>query len=135
MAVDPEFEDLAPVRVDSERSSIPATSSAIRILQAERLRLVFIRENFRVTCPIYHRIERFLGGPVAQMILQLLLEAHPRSAMAGALIKHTLDVIGQRNGGEQVLGEHPFAALRVEIGEAARGRIQQDVTLLDLAEA
>ena len=90
-----------------------------RVFQAEHLGLILIREDFRVTPPIHHRIERFLGRSVAQMVLQLLLETHARRAMAGALVEHALDVLGQRYGSEEVVGE---ISLRVWVSSSAKFR-------------
>ena len=50
-----------------QQSPIRSPGSALRILQAEHFGLIVIGENLRISRPIYHGVERFLGGRVACM--------------------------------------------------------------------
>src|SRR5271166_1339352 len=102
---------------------------------SEHLGLIVISEDFRVATPIHHGIERFLGGGIAQRVLELLLEAYPGRAVTGALVEHVSDVLRQRYRGKEVPGEDHLARLRIEIGKIARRRAQQNVALPDLGKA
>lgn len=103
-------------------------------LQAEHFGLIVIGEDFCVATPIDHGIECLLGRRVAQIVLKLLLEAHPGRPMARALVEHMLDVLGQRHRSKQVSGKNLLARLRVEVGELARRGAQQNVTLSDFGK-
>src|SRR6266436_2532945 len=105
------------------------------VVQTEHLGLIVVSKGFRVATPIDYGIECFLGGGVAQMVLQLLLEPYPRRPVARAFVEHALDVLGQRYGGEEVVGENFLAGLRVELGKIACRRTQHNIALLDLGEA
>ena len=61
--------ELRAARRRPQRSLIRSPCSALWVLQAEHLGLVIICENLRISGPIYHRVERFLGRRVAEIIL------------------------------------------------------------------
>src|SRR5271169_812015 len=126
---------LATGRATFPLDQLATTGSALGVLQAEHLCLIVISEDFRVATPIHHGIERFLGGGIAQRVLELLLEAYPGRAVTGALVEHVSDVLRQRYRGKEVPGEDHLARLRIEIGKIARRRAQQNVALPDLGKA
>ena len=85
--------------------------------------------RFPRSAPIYYGVQRLLGGGGAQIILQLLLEAHTRCTVAGTLTEHVFDVLCERHRGKQVMGENLLARLRVEFGEVTRCGAEQNATI------
>src|ERR1700733_10042305 len=108
--------------------------SLLRILVAERLAVLIIREKLSITAEIDDRPQRALRIIVGHIVLQLLTEACRGCAMGRTLVENALDMGGQGNVRQHLVPHHFLALIDIHLDEPlAKGR-ELDVALFELGQ-
>src|SRR5256885_9380753 len=79
-----------------------AEPGSSRILQAERLAVVVVGEDFRVAAPADDGAQGLLGRFLGHVVLELIEEAALGRRVTGALVQHPAHVRGERHVGDEV---------------------------------
>jgi len=101
---------------------------------ADGLRPVVIGQHLGVGSPPDQGVQRTVGVSGIEVVFEFLDKSVLRRAMFGAFVQYALDVGGQRDEPQEVLGEQRPADIARALGEDAAGRSEAHGVVLDLAE-